>query len=57
MPYTKNSAGGTMMNWCSLTKMVELSFTTKLSRIKINGKLQHYNNQQGGGSMSWMTEA
>ena len=29
MPYTKNSAGGTMMNWCSLTKMAELLFTTK----------------------------
>ena len=24
MPYTKNSAGGTMMNQCSLMKMAEL---------------------------------
>ena len=55
MPCTKNSAGGTMMNLYSLTKMVELSFTTKLSRITINGRLQHFHHHRGDGSMSWMT--
>ena len=54
MPCTKNSAGGTMMNLYSLTKMVELSFTTKLSRITINGA-QHFHHHRGDGSMSWMT--
>ena len=54
-PYTKNSAGGTMMNWCSLTKMVELSFTIKLSRITINGSFNTFNTDRGGGLMSSMT--
>ena len=43
MPYFQNSAGGTMMNLYSLTKMAESLFTTKLRRKQMNEKAERIN--------------
>jgi|TARA_B100000073_G_scaffold328326_1_gene314792 hypothetical protein len=43
MPYTKNSAGGTMMNYNSLTKTAESLLKTQLWRKTMNDKAEVLN--------------
>ena len=43
MPYTKNSAGGTMTNQFLVMKMAESLFTTKLRRKPMNERAERIN--------------